>query len=94
MSGPSRQRLMLLVLGLTALVHAKAEAKVKVVATTEHEAAIARVVGGDRIDVAYLAKGTQVPEPGGPSDRQRPRPRDGLASNRPRRMHECSDSRR
>ena len=61
MTGPSRQRLILLVLGLTALVHARAEAKVKIVATTEHEATIARVVGGDRINVAYLAKGTQDP---------------------------------
>jgi len=61
MTGPSRTRLILLVLGLTALVHARAEAKLNVVATTENEAAIARVVGGDRIDVAYLAKGTQDP---------------------------------
>jgi zinc/manganese transport system substrate-binding protein len=61
MTGRSRTRLILLLVGLTALVHARAEAKVSVVATTEHEAAIARVVGGDRINVAYLAKGTQDP---------------------------------
>jgi zinc/manganese transport system substrate-binding protein len=62
MTGRSRTRLVVvLVVGLTALVHARAEAKVNVVATTEHEAVIARVVGGDRINVAYLAKGTQDP---------------------------------
>ena len=61
MTGASRTRLILLLIGLTALVHARAEAKVNVVATTEHEAALARVVGGDRINVAYLAKGTQDP---------------------------------
>ena len=61
MTGASRTRLILFLVGLTALVHARAEAKVNVVATTEHEAAIARVVGGDRINVAYLAKGTQDP---------------------------------
>jgi zinc/manganese transport system substrate-binding protein len=61
MTGRSRTRLVLLLVGLTALVHARAEAKMNVVATTEHEAAIARVVGGDRINVAYLARGTQDP---------------------------------
>jgi len=61
MTGRSRTRLVLLLVGLMALVHARAEAKVNVVATTEHEAAIARVVGGGRINVAYLAKGTQDP---------------------------------
>jgi zinc/manganese transport system substrate-binding protein len=61
MTGRSRTRLVLLLVGLSALVHPRAEAKVNVVATTEHEAAIARVVGGDRITVAYLAKGTQDP---------------------------------
>jgi zinc/manganese transport system substrate-binding protein len=61
MTGRSRTSLILLLVGLTALVHARAEAKLNVVATTEHEAAIARVVGGDRINVAYLAKGTQDP---------------------------------
>src|SRR5439155_23452878 len=54
-------KLILLLVGLTALTHASAEAKVNVVATTEHEAAVARIVGGDRITVAYLAKGTQDP---------------------------------
>ncbi len=61
MTGRSKTRLILLLVGLTALVPARAQAKVNVVATTEHEAAIARVVGGDRINVAYLAKGTQDP---------------------------------
>ena len=51
----------LLLVGLMALADASAEAKVNVVATTEHDAAIARVVGGDRISVAYLAKGSQDP---------------------------------
>jgi zinc/manganese transport system substrate-binding protein len=61
MTGRSRTRLVLLLVGLTALVHARAEARVNVVATTEHEAAIARVVGGDRINIAFLARGTQDP---------------------------------
>ncbi len=60
MTGRSRTRLVLLLVGLSALVHARAEAKVNVVATTEHDAAIARVVGGDRITVAYLAKGPTI----------------------------------
>ncbi len=51
----------LLLVGLIALVPAWAEAKVSVVATTEHYAAVARVVGGDRVSVAYLAKGSQDP---------------------------------
>lgn len=36
-------------------------APVKVVTTTEDLAAIARAVGGDRVDVAFLAKGVQDP---------------------------------
>src|SRR5437879_5024830 len=51
----------LLLVGLIALVPAWAEANLSVVATTEHYAAIARVIGGDRISVAYLAKGAQDP---------------------------------
>ena len=51
----------LLLVGLIALVPAWAEANLSVVATTEHYAAIARVIGGDRISVAYLAKGSQDP---------------------------------
>ena len=51
----------LLLVGLIALVPAWAEASLSVVATTEHYAAIARVIGGDRISVAYLAKGSQDP---------------------------------
>ena len=43
------------------LVPTWAEAKLSVVATTEHYAAVARIVGGDRISVAYLAKGSQDP---------------------------------
>jgi ABC-type Zn uptake system ZnuABC Zn-binding protein ZnuA len=42
-------------LGLMVLDYAGAEAGLNVVATTEHYAAIARIVGGDRIIVAYLA---------------------------------------
>jgi len=61
MSGRSIVTLALLVAGLTTLAHVPAEGKVHVVATTEHEAAIARAVGGDRISVAYLARGTQDP---------------------------------
>ena len=53
--------LLLLLVGLVALVPAWAEAKLSVVATTEHYAAVARMVGGDRISVAYLAKGSQDP---------------------------------
>ena len=56
-----KSKLILVLVGLVALTDARAEAKVNVVATTEHDAAIARVVGGDRISVAYLAKGTQDP---------------------------------
>jgi zinc/manganese transport system substrate-binding protein len=51
----------LLLVGLIALLPAQAEAELSVVATTEHYAAVARVVGGDRISVAYLAKGSQDP---------------------------------
>jgi len=57
----STVKLALVTAALAALVHATAEATVRVVATTEHEAAIARAVGGDRISVAYLARGTQDP---------------------------------
>src|SRR5260370_3841598 len=51
----------LLLVGLIALVPAWAEAKLSVVTTTEHYAAIAREIGGGRISVAYLAQGAQDP---------------------------------
>jgi zinc transport system substrate-binding protein len=51
----------LLMLGSIAFGSATAEAGLNVVATTEHYAAIARIVGGDRVHVAYLAKGYQDP---------------------------------
>jgi zinc/manganese transport system substrate-binding protein len=54
-------RLLVGLLAVAALVPARAEARVSVVATTEHCAAIARAVGGDRVAVAYLAKGSQDP---------------------------------
>jgi zinc/manganese transport system substrate-binding protein len=39
----------------------QAEARLRVVATTEHVAALAQVVGGDRIEVVALAQGHQDP---------------------------------
>ncbi|MBI3826220.1 MAG: zinc ABC transporter substrate-binding protein [Candidatus Rokubacteria bacterium] len=52
---------LLLLAGLLALVPAWAEAKLSVVATTEHYAAVARTIGGDRVSVTYLARGSQDP---------------------------------
>ena len=51
----------LLLLALTALPATPAGARLNVVATTEHLAGIARTVGGDRIDVTYLARGAEDP---------------------------------
>jgi zinc/manganese transport system substrate-binding protein len=49
-------------LGVVALGgHLRAEARLRVVATTEHVAALAQVVGGDRIEVVALAQGHQDP---------------------------------
>ncbi len=53
--------LVLLLAGLIGLTTASGEAALRVVATTEQDAAIARIVGGDRISVAYLARGSQDP---------------------------------
>jgi zinc/manganese transport system substrate-binding protein len=46
---------------LTLLAAAPAAAKLSVVTTTQDPAAIARAIGGDRIDVVALAKGYQDP---------------------------------
>ena len=51
----------LLLMSLIALSWAWAEAGLNVVATTEHYAAIAKIVGGDRLAVAYLGRGDQDP---------------------------------
>ena len=52
---------MLLVVALLAGAAGRAEAKLHVVATTETHAALARVVGGDRVSVSSLVKGSQDP---------------------------------
>jgi ABC-type Zn uptake system ZnuABC Zn-binding protein ZnuA len=51
----------LLLVALLAVAVAPAEAKLHIVATTETHAALARVVGGDRVSVAYLVRGSQDP---------------------------------
>lgn len=54
----------LLLLGAVSAIFlrsAPVEAKLKVVATTEHFAAIAKIVGGDRVDVRFIAKGYMDP---------------------------------
>jgi len=53
--------LILLLFGLIGLTPLSGDVKLRVVATTEQDAAIARIVVGDRISVAYLAKGSQDP---------------------------------
>jgi zinc/manganese transport system substrate-binding protein len=58
---PPRLTASLLLGALLAVAVARAEAKLHVVATTETHAALARAVGGDRISVAYLVKGSQDP---------------------------------
>ncbi len=50
-----------LAIGLLAASQAWGAAHLNVVATTEHSAAIAKIVGGNRIAVAYLATGAQDP---------------------------------
>jgi zinc/manganese transport system substrate-binding protein len=52
---------LLIVLSMMALGHLRAEAMLRVVATTEHAAALAKIVGGDKIEVIALAKGHQDP---------------------------------
>jgi zinc/manganese transport system substrate-binding protein len=56
-----RRTTLLLLVALLAGAAAPVEAKLNVVATTETHAAIARVVGGDRVSVTYLIKGSQDP---------------------------------
>src|SRR5262245_6213464 len=51
----------LLLIALLACASAHAEAKLRVVATTETHAALARVVGGEQVSVAFLVKGSQDP---------------------------------
>ena len=81
------------VLVVVALTRSEAFAAIKVVATTEDLASLAREVGGDKVQVDALAKGYQDPhfvdpkpsfilagEPGRPADRRRPRARDRLAA--------------
>jgi ABC-type Zn uptake system ZnuABC Zn-binding protein ZnuA len=54
-------RSVLLLMSMIALSWARAEAGLNVVATTEHSAAIVKIVGGDRLAVAYLGRGDQDP---------------------------------
>ena len=56
-----RAALSLLLTALLAGAAAPAQAKLHVVATTETHAALARVVGGEHVSVAYLVKGSQDP---------------------------------
>ena len=56
-----RRTTVLLVVALLAGAAASAEARLQVVATTETHAALARVVGGDRVSVSSLVKGSQDP---------------------------------
>lgn len=51
----------LLLIGMMALGQARAWARLNVLATTEHYAAIAKIVGGGRVATAYLARGDQDP---------------------------------
>jgi len=51
----------LLLAALIACAAAPAEAKLRVVATTETHAALARVVGGEHVSVTFLVKGSQDP---------------------------------
>jgi zinc/manganese transport system substrate-binding protein len=53
---------MLLGAGLMALCQAQAEGTLHIVATTEHYASIAAIVGADRVRVAYLARGDEDPQ--------------------------------
>lgn len=54
-------RLILFAAGLSAITAAPSAAAVRVVATTEDLAALAREVGGDRVTIVALAKGYQDP---------------------------------
>ena len=51
----------LLLSGLLVFAAAPAEAKLNIVATTETHAALARIVGGEHVSVAFLVKGSQDP---------------------------------
>jgi zinc/manganese transport system substrate-binding protein len=57
----TRRTASLLLVALLGVAVAPAEAKLRVVATTETHAALARVVGGDRVSVTYLVKASQDP---------------------------------
>src|SRR5262249_21788571 len=51
----------LMLSGLLAFAPAPAQAKLHIVATTETHAALARIVGGEHVSVAFLVKGSQDP---------------------------------
>lgn len=56
-----RRTALLLLVALLASAAAPVQAKLNVVATTETHAALARAVGGDRVSVTSLVKGSQDP---------------------------------
>jgi zinc/manganese transport system substrate-binding protein len=56
-----RWQSVLLCVGMMACGQAQADATLNIVATTEHYAAMAKIVGADRVTVSYLASGDQDP---------------------------------